>query len=134
MYESNIYLKDISRFSPPHTSIFISYVPNFSKYFLSIENKPPAIIGVLMIPVGSVRRAALSGPLKYSHWKYYNFYICIIFKKMYVKIKLTLKTKFQSKPPLRSAEAPIYWKVSILITSMTGHTTRVGSWNNKLFI
>lgn len=36
-------------------------------------------------------------------------------------------TKFQSKPPRRSADAPIYWNVSMLMTSITGQTTRVGS-------
>lgn len=41
------------------------------------------------------------------------------------------KTKFQSKPPRRSAEAPMYWKVSILMTSMMGHTTRVLSCNDE---
>lgn len=39
-------LNEISKFSPPHTSIFISYLPNFSKYALFITNSPPAIIGV----------------------------------------------------------------------------------------
>lgn len=38
-----------------------------------------------------------------------------------------LNTKFQSNPPLSSDEAPMYWKLSMLITSMMGHTTLVGS-------
>lgn len=35
------------RFSPPHTSIIMSYFPNCSKYSLSMTKRPPAIIGVL---------------------------------------------------------------------------------------
>lgn len=35
------------RFSPPQTSIIMSYFPSCSKYSLSITNRPPAIIGVL---------------------------------------------------------------------------------------
>ena len=31
-------------------------------------------------------------------------------------------------PPTSSDEAPMYWKVSMLMTSMTGLTTTVGSW------
>lgn len=38
-----------------------------------------------------------------------------------------LKTRFQSNPPRRSEEAPTYWNVSRLITSMMGLTTRAGS-------
>lgn len=52
----------------------------------------------------------------------------------YLIERLTLNTRFQSNPPLRSAEAPMYWKVSMLITSMTGQTTLVGSWNSFLFV
>lgn len=36
-------------FSPPQTSRPGSYVPSSKKYFLSIENNPPAITGHLMI-------------------------------------------------------------------------------------
>lgn len=39
--------KDNSRFSPPQISIPGSYVPRYSKYVLSMENRPPAIVGVL---------------------------------------------------------------------------------------
>lgn len=37
-----------------------------------------------------------------------------------------LNTRFQSKPPLRSADAEMYRKSSILITSITGETTVSG--------
>lgn len=74
----------IPRFSPPQTSICVSYLPSFSKYALLMTNSPPAIIGVLMACVGSFCLACRSAWLRYSH----------------------LKTKLQSKPPLRSAEAP----------------------------
>lgn len=37
--------KDISKFSPPQISIPASYVPRYSKYFVLIENRPPAIVG-----------------------------------------------------------------------------------------
>lgn len=40
-------LNEISKFSPPQTSIPVSYEPISSKYCLLIENKPPAITGVL---------------------------------------------------------------------------------------
>lgn len=50
-----------------------------------------------------------------------------IYRFFFSILLLRSLTKFQSKPPRRSAEAPIYWNVSILMTSMTGHTTRVGS-------
>jgi len=74
----------IPRFSPPQTSIWVSYLPSFSKYALLMTNSPPAIMGVLMACVGSFCLACRSAWLRYSH----------------------LKTKLQSKPPLRSAEAP----------------------------
>ena len=45
--EINFTLKDISMFSPPHTSMPSSYLPNSSKYDLSMENSPPAIVGEL---------------------------------------------------------------------------------------
>lgn len=51
----------------PQTSIFISYFPNFSKYFLFMTNRPPAIIGVSIAVVGSLWRSARSSKLKYSH-------------------------------------------------------------------
>lgn len=51
----------------PQTSIFISYLPNFSKYFLLITKRPPAIIGVSMAVVGSLCRWARSSMLRYSH-------------------------------------------------------------------
>lgn len=34
-------------------------------------------------------------------------------------------------PPFRSAEAPTYWKLSMLMTSMIGDTTRVLSWAQR---
>ncbi|KAE9529713.1 hypothetical protein AGLY_011809 [Aphis glycines] len=57
----------------------------------------------LLQPIGSFCRCTLSSFDKYSH----------------------LNTKFQSNPPLRSDEAPMYWKLSILITSIIGHTTLI---------
>lgn len=40
-------LKENSRFSPPQTSIPVSYDPRYSKYFLLTANSPPAIVGDL---------------------------------------------------------------------------------------
>lgn len=40
-------LKESSRFSPPQMSISSSYEPISKKYCLWMENKPPAIVGVL---------------------------------------------------------------------------------------
>lgn len=40
-------LKESSRFSPPHTSMPVSYVPRYSKYFLFTANNPPAMVGDL---------------------------------------------------------------------------------------
>lgn len=40
-------LNEISIFSPPQTSSPESYVPSSKKYFLSMENRPPAITGHL---------------------------------------------------------------------------------------
>lgn len=34
-------------------------------------------------------------------------------------------------PPFRSAEAPTYWKLSMLMTSMIGDTTLVLSWEGR---
>ena len=34
-------------------------------------------------------------------------------------------------PPFRSAEAPTYWKLSMLMTSMMGETTLVLSWEGR---
>lgn len=36
---------------------------------------------------------------------------------------------WQHLPPFKSADAPTYWKLSMLMTSMMGDTTRVLSWN-----
>lgn len=90
---------------PPQTSIFMSYLPSFSKYALLITKRPPAIIGVWIGDVGSFCLICLSCWERYSH----------------------LNTRFQSNPPRKSADAPMYWNVSIEITSMTGQTTRVSS-------
>jgi len=38
---------EISRFSPPQTLSPGSYLPISAKYFRSIANSPPAIVGVL---------------------------------------------------------------------------------------
>lgn len=43
--ESKRTLNDNSRFSPPHMSKPLSYVPRRSKNFLSMANSPPAIVG-----------------------------------------------------------------------------------------
>jgi len=59
----------------------------------------------LMAELGSFCLLALSSLDRYSH----------------------LNTKFQSNPPLKSEEAPMYWKESMLMTSIIGHTTRVRS-------
>ena len=40
-------LNEISKFSPPHMSRPGSYFPIFMKYFLSIANSPPAMVGDL---------------------------------------------------------------------------------------
>ena len=40
-------LNEISKFSPPHTSIPGSYAPISKKYFLSAANNPPAMVGDL---------------------------------------------------------------------------------------
>ena len=45
--ESQPLMYNLPTFSPPHTSIFISYFPNSSNQLLSMVNNPPAIIGVL---------------------------------------------------------------------------------------
>lgn len=39
-------LNESSKFSPPHMSKPESYVPSRSKNFRSIENRPPAIVGL----------------------------------------------------------------------------------------
>ena len=39
--------KEISRFSPPQTSIPGSYLPMAMKYWRSMANRPPAMVGVL---------------------------------------------------------------------------------------
>ena len=61
----------------------MSYFPILLKYALSIINKPPAIIGDLIGAVWSFFLNALSSLEIYSH----------------------LNTRFQSNPPLRSADA-----------------------------
>lgn len=43
--ESKRTLNDNSRFSPPHMSKPLSYVPRRSKNFLSMANSPPAMVG-----------------------------------------------------------------------------------------
>ena len=73
------------RFSPPQTSICVSYFPSLSKYGLLMTNSPPAIMGVRIACVGSFCLDCLSTWLRYSH----------------------LKTRLQSNPPLRSADAPV---------------------------
>lgn len=125
----------------PQTSIFISYFPNFSKYFLFITKRPPAIMGVSIEVVGSLCRSARSSNDKYSHlntyWAKKSIYK---FRKLYwLNFHRDISichTKFQSKPPRRSADAPIYWNVSMLMTSMTGHTTlntiRIKKYNQLL--
>ena len=42
-------LKDSSRFSPPQISMPASYVPMCSKYFLLMANRPPAMVGDLIL-------------------------------------------------------------------------------------
>lgn len=98
-----------------------------------MTNKPPAIIGVRIAVEGSFCRSTRSSGLKYSHLKTYARKMITSYKYASSHIHCILAltehalTKFQSKPPRRSAEAPIYWNVSMLMTSMTGHTTRVTS-------
>lgn len=40
-------------------------------------------------------------------------------------IVISLLSDERDLPPLRSADAPTYWKLSMLMTSMMGDTTRV---------
>ena len=95
-------------------------------------NSPPAIIGVLMTRVGSLLRSRLSASLRYSNEWWANQRLVRRSRDPYQPIRgqfylrySHLNTRFQSKPPRRSALAPMYAKLSMLMTSMMGHTTLV---------
>uniref|UniRef100_A0A182KHP4 Uncharacterized protein n=1 Tax=Anopheles christyi TaxID=43041 RepID=A0A182KHP4_9DIPT len=95
--------KEISKFSPPQTSMPISYSPSSLKYARSIANRPPAIVGELNGPIKSVSRSRLPfGRL--SH----------------------LKCKPQLNPP-RTKGLAVYTNVSELMISITGIASIVRS-------
>lgn len=58
--------KEISRFSPPQMSMPLSYWPSSLKYFLSMANRPPAMVGDLRQGEG-VKRQNVS-----LHSSYYS--------------------------------------------------------------
>lgn len=47
IHEIKFFVVFLPRFSPPHTSICMSYLPSSANHPLSMENKPPAIAGDL---------------------------------------------------------------------------------------
>lgn len=55
LYQDKLTLNEISKFSPPQTSIPGSYAPISKKYSLSAANKPPAIVGDLYIERKSLK-------------------------------------------------------------------------------
>ena len=115
---SKAYTTRLPKFSPPQMSIAVSYLPVSMNRCLSMENRPPAIIGVLQ-QSHILKRNNRTKQLMYSIGPMAFF----LFAFRSGESPSHLKCKLQSKPPTRSAEAPMYWKLSMLSTSMMGLTT-----------
>ncbi len=102
-----IFTTHLPRFSPPQTSICMSYFPSSSNQDLSMTKRPPAIIGVLKIATPKLFRS--------------------IARKFFEKTKQdSFHSTFQLPSPLllnlqNNLLYGLYWVVSSLINFVTRH-------------
>ena len=113
---ADLTLKESSRFSPPQISKPGSYVPMLLKYSLSMENNPPAMVGVLQKQGCSCAWPRLLG-VNNPACNIYGLYLMGAVGSLTTPLGAGSQwnDSVQSKPPLTMEDAPMCLKYVMLI-------------------